>query len=80
MVGGSLRFHDKGVECDGTLADKEAVDCAVDTVPAARPQLKQAIAESPRIRQLQFGPVPFGHWTLRDEAAQRRSSLRFGLP
>ena len=21
-------------------------------------------------------PVPFGHWTLRDEAAQRRSPLR----
>jgi hypothetical protein len=22
-------------------------------------------------------PVPFGHWTLRDEAAQRRSPLRW---
>ena len=22
-------------------------------------------------------PVPFGHWTLRDEAAQRRSLLRY---
>ena len=22
-------------------------------------------------------PVPFGHWTLRDEAAQRRSPLRY---
>jgi hypothetical protein len=25
-------------------------------------------------------PVPFGHWTLRDEAAQRRSLLLQGLP
>jgi hypothetical protein len=23
-------------------------------------------------------PVPFGHWTLRDKAAQRRSPLRWG--
>ena len=25
-------------------------------------------------------PVPFGHWTLRDKAAQRRSLLRWGSP
>ena len=25
-------------------------------------------------------PVPFGHWTLRDEAAQRRSPLRYVSP
>ena len=25
-------------------------------------------------------PVPFGHWTLRNEAAQRRSSSRWGSP
>ncbi len=24
-------------------------------------------------------PVPFGHWTLRDEAAQRRSPPRWAL-
>jgi hypothetical protein len=25
-------------------------------------------------------PVRFAHWTLRDEAAQRRSALRWALP
>ncbi len=36
-------------------------------VPRHRPQPNPAV-----------DPVPFGHWTLRDEAAQRRSPLRWG--
>ena len=38
-------------------------------VPRHRPQPNPAV-----------DPVPFGHWTLRDEAAQRRSPPLQGLP
>jgi hypothetical protein len=37
------------------------------------------LIKSPRGQRsnMALDPVPFGHWTLRDEAAQRRSALRW---
>jgi len=54
VVGGLLRFFDKGVEYDYALPNLEAVKRPTDTRPAARPQLDQTIAESSRVRQFQI--------------------------
>ena len=41
-----------------SLSDEKAVERPTNTRPAARPQLKQPITESSRIRQFQVGAVP----------------------
>jgi hypothetical protein len=57
VVGRLLRLLDKGVEHYYALPDEEAVERPTNTGPAARSQLKQTIAESSRIRQLQVGAM-----------------------
>jgi hypothetical protein len=52
-----LRLLDKGVEHDYAPPNEKAVEGPTNTRPTARPQLKQAIAKSSRIRQFQIGTM-----------------------
>jgi hypothetical protein len=57
VVGRLLGFLDKGVQYDYALPEKEAVERPTNTRPAARPKLKQTIAESSRVWQFQVGTM-----------------------
>jgi hypothetical protein len=71
----SADFSPSAVACGGGASSLSAVRCSAFRVALTLALRSLSVAASARPNPA-VDPVPFGHWTLRDEAAQRRSPLR----